>query len=423
IKADKHDSAKNLISSARHYLMSLPQGECPVLLKDNETELEIQGKGTIKALARGGGRSERCRYLLKTERAFWEDTEEELAAISGALVADGYEVNESTANAFDGYHAMWVDQHNGYRHTFVGRHDNPRHTAEWWQEKVRELAATPSLLDREYPETPEAAFVASGLCLFDKVAILAGQAHSREPLLTRDNGHVHIWALPVAGHRHVAGADVAEGRDAGNDSLDYSHLAIYDFQSCEHVLSFHCQLPPDLFAERINALCREYNDALLGVERNNHGHTVLLRLRQLQYPKLYMHVAFTGLRPGERPRPEAGWPTTTLTKPIMEAELGGLIARQELRSYDSFFWDECLSYKQLGNGKTGSERGCHDDRVIAHGIAIMMRRRPSVQRDAGSVPMHSWTNQAGKLNVRARIKAQQRAIVEAEKLRLQGVKV
>ncbi len=75
------------------------------------------------------------------------------------------------------------------------------------------------------------------------------------------------------------------------------------------------------------------------------------------------------------------------TKPILEQELGQAITQGWLKSYDSAFWNECLSYVNKGNGRSGAERGAHDDRVIKHGIALQMRKYPASVMDV-SLPIH-----------------------------------
>jgi hypothetical protein len=53
----------------------------------------------------------------------------------------------------------------------------------------------------------------------------------------------------------------------------------------------------------------------LGVERNLHGHAVLLVLTTNHtYPAIYEHVDYDSVG---NPTPRVGWPTTSKTKPIM----------------------------------------------------------------------------------------------------------
>jgi hypothetical protein len=94
----------------------------------------------------------------------------------------------------------------------------------------------------------------------------------------------------------------------------------------------------------------------------------------LNYPNLYWHdEGAEVIREKSHQRRVLGWPTTGKTKPVLERDLGAAIAAGSLTSWDQAFWDECLSYVNLGNGKTGGQSGTHDDRVLAMGIAWQMR--------------------------------------------------
>lgn len=227
---------------------------------------------------------------------------------------------------------------------------------------------------RVYAQEYEASFLAAAGCLFDVVAVGAAMSGCRKPLEVGKNGGLLVWQRPVVGKRYVVGADVAEGIEVGNDKRDYSSAAVYDWQTGVHVASLHGQWGVDIYAKHLDELGRTYNNALLGVERNNHGHAVLLVLRQLGYPSIYEHRANNDLASRQgRGRYVAGWPTNAATKPVMEQELASAILSGSLVSWDEKFWDECLSYVQNAGGHSGAQVGCHDDRVVAHMIAWQMR--------------------------------------------------
>ncbi len=384
IKADKEDNAKNLIKIARQYLTSLPERERPSLIKDNEKELELAGIGTIKAICRGGGRSERCMYRLDTERAFWENAAEEEAAVSGALVAGGHQIIESTANGFGDYHQKWTDVQNGYRKTFIGRDDNPTHDAEWWQRKQSELAKQGKTVQQEYPATSAEAFIATGNSVFDAAIARGNLEAAKPPILTDLNGAISIWVKPVIGRQYIAGADVAEGIDSGNDHLDYSHMCIYDWRTLKHVASLHGQWPTDVFARLCYDFGKLYGFPFCGVERNNHGLAVINKLVELGYPAMYNHEDPEDESRDTKAKPSrVGWMTTPKSKPIMEDDFGSSIKAEELYSPDARLWDQVLSYVYHGDGKSGAQSGCHDDVVLAHMIALQMHSR--VARQTGGI--------------------------------------
>ena len=394
----RQDEATGLLDKAAYIYDRLPPYLQAKLGKANETVLQFKRRGSkITALpsTEDAGRSESASLVIVAEAAFHPHAEVNYAAYKPTVDAGGKLLLVSTANGIGNfYHRLWAEAPgNGFTPVFLRWSLRPGRDAEWWARQQQEYAATPHLLPQEYPDNPTEAFVSTGNCLFDTRAITELAALARPPIEQRDNGAVRIWHQPEQGHRYVAGADVAEGKDAGNDRLDYSHLAIYDWATCEHVASLHGQWMPGVFAERLAALCADYGYPLLGVERNNHGHAALLRLDDLGYPRLFGSVAPLAAQDREaygKPAParQTGWLTTAKSKPLLEQEIARLIGTRELLSHDAAFWDECLSYVQHGDRTTGAQASCHDDRVIAHGIALMMRHVPIETGKRPTVDVH-----------------------------------
>jgi hypothetical protein len=127
---------------------------------------------------------------------------------------------------------------------------------------------------------------------------------------------------------------------------------------------------PREFAIQVDHLCRKYwkegkNIApLLGVERNNHGHAVLLELAEhLDYPNLYFYK--------EDDDNACGWKTDLVTRPLMiDAFIDGVENETVvLNSRDSL--GECLTLID-NSGKIEAEEGEHDDCIIADSIGIQM---------------------------------------------------
>jgi hypothetical protein len=86
---------------------------------------------------------------------------------------------------------------------------------------------------------------------------------------------LYVYVLPQRGRSYGIGADPAEG----NPTSDESALAVLDRANGEEVASLAGQFQPTVFAAYIDAIARWYNQVEVLVERNNHGHTVLLSLR------------------------------------------------------------------------------------------------------------------------------------------------
>jgi hypothetical protein len=81
--------------------------------------------------------------------------------------------------------------------------------------------------------------------------------------------------LPQPGKAYVVGADPAEGNPTSDDSA----LVVLDRDSGEEVAALAGKLQPAMLGAHIDTIGQWYNNARVLVERNNHGHAVLLWLR------------------------------------------------------------------------------------------------------------------------------------------------
>jgi len=252
----------------------------------------------------------------------------------------------------------------------------------WRREKQRQLR---DRFPQEYPENDLHCFLASGRCCFDKTALLEAQRRiAGEPtpesisqLEARDGkslsvapARLLVWRRPEEGRKYVIGADVAEGLAHG----DASAACVLD-ETGEQVAELHGRIPPGRFARLLDALGRLYQHAELGVERNNHGHTVLDALgNTLDYYPLYHHRSYDQSGTSSE---RSGYPTNAQTKPILIDDLAEALAEGFLLVHSTGLVDECLTFVTTDSGSQEAQPGKHDDRVIAAAIAWQVRKRPS----------------------------------------------
>jgi len=167
----------------------------------------------------------------------------------------------------------------------------------------------------------------------------------------------------------VIGADVGEGLAGG----DASCACVLDRKTGEQVAELHGRVPPDRFGHLLDALGRFYNQAMLAVERNNHGHSTLNTLRNVcHYRQLYYHVRYDLVG---KAKPILGWPTDQLTKPILVDDLAAAIAEAHITIHSSGLVDECFTFVTTDTGSQQAQEGKRDDRVMAAGIAWQARKR------------------------------------------------
>ncbi len=241
------------------------------------------------------------------------------------------------------------------------------------------------LFDQEFPEDDERCFMSHGACYFDKATLF-------QLLRTTDEGvgrHVpggveHIWQGPVEGKEYVIGVDTSEGVPG----CDPCGLGVLRKDNLEQVASVHGIFKPRVLAEHIVRLAGVYathaelkrkdkkgkkrkvtRPALVGVERENHGHAVLEALDRLGFGAPHDRGGpLYHFKPGR-----AGWSTNAETRPLMAERLADALEEGHLRVRDQAFVGECLTFILGGGGKFEAAPGAHDDRVMKWAIALAMR--------------------------------------------------
>ena len=92
---------------------------------------------------------------------------------------------------------------------------------------------------------------------------------------TLDNGRLLVWFPAQAGKQYIVGVDPAGGGSGG----DYACAQVVERRTAMQCAELHGHFPLRELAMQLIALGRSYNNALLVVERNNHGYGVLAHLR------------------------------------------------------------------------------------------------------------------------------------------------
>jgi len=119
---------------------------------------------------------------------------------------------------------------------------------------------------------------------------------------------------------------------------------------------------PEELAEQAAKLGREYNDALMVVERNNHGHAVLAMLERVeQYEPLYRNHRY------------AGWVTTMLTRPTMLERFGAMLVANIELFQSGRLLEECRTFVRHADGRIAAAEGSHDDAIMAMAMALAVR--------------------------------------------------
>ena len=248
---------------------------------------------------------------------------------------------------------------------FLPWNARPDRDAAWYDRQRRDIEARTGSLDdlaEQYPSSDAEALAPRTL---DKRLPPAWLSQCYEPrlpvLLSRGAPAINgltVYALPVAGRRYAVGADPAEG----NPTSDPSAVEVMDVDTGEEVAALAGRFEPSVFAAHVATVARWFNRAPTLVERNNHGHAVLLWLRD-NAPDLRL-LCGDDLR--------TGWQTTSKSKALAYDRTGEVLRDAEtvIHSLETFH--------QLGSIEGGTLRapeGQHDDIAVAYVLALNGRAR------------------------------------------------
>lgn len=353
----------------------------------------------------GTGRSYTASLVILDEWAHQQWAEDIYSAVAPTADAGGRILGFSSAHGMGNFfHQMWVaatgadaiDTKTGNKlffSAFCSWRRRPSRDDDWYSLKVLEYKHKPHLLHQEYPSEPTEAFIQSGRPYFSATYLTPHAARIREEVAQRQAEGLPAWQEvdgltvyeePVAGHRYILSADVAGNTVEG----DFDDASVLDRDTGYEVAALHGHFPPDVYAAKLDKLGHWYNKALLVVERQNHGHAILLALlggtahadwspdkKRETYPNLYHYQEEEA--PGQRRSRHPGWDTNRSTKPRALDALAKLLADGTYKPRTLAFLDEALIFSYGDDWtKTGAPQGFHDDLVMARAPAVYLFSQP-----------------------------------------------
>ncbi len=169
---------------------------------------------------------------------------------------------------------------------------------------------------------------------------------------------LRIYAFPVKGREYVIGVDPAEG----NPTSDASALQVVEMLTGAHVATLSGRLQPAVLAAYVSDVSRFYNHAPAMVERNNHGHAVLLWLRDNS--AVFCQNGYDGKR---------GWLSTTKGKAVLYDTCADAFREQDVTLHDL---DTYVELASIEGSTLLAPEGEHDDLADAFALALQGRAAP-----------------------------------------------
>lgn len=415
IIAHERDATNRLKERINVMYQSLPVK--PAAKYDSKSELSFPALGnTIYTGTAGGrafGRGDTISRAHCSEFAFWPNPLEILRGLQEAVPADGRIDIESTPNGYNAFYQMVKQAEAGdgpYRLIFIPwfvhreyRLSRAVPETEWTDDertcaqkalthgvvldgaqvawRRAKQAALGALFLQEYPEDTQTCFLTSGRPRFDNRKLnemLARATAPAESSAVPDSQlTLRLWEQPRPGELYVIGADAAEGMAAG----DYSAACVLHWASGRKVADLHGRASVFRFADALYALGMRFNAAVIAQERNHPGPAVLARLEEKRYPKLFTHEG----------KAEPGFVMDSYWRPRVVDALDEAVSSAPETFVDAEEVGEMMAFIINERGKAEASPGAHDDRVMARGIAQLVRTlvRPTERREpeVGRKPM------------------------------------
>ena len=377
--------ATKLLGKAKYIYKFMPQWLKllgPELISNNVLKMAFDNDSIIESLpsANEPARGESVYLAIIDEMAFLPNPEQAWASIEPIADVGGRVICLSTAKGEGNiFYTLWQGSQNGtnrFHGIFFPWSANNDRDQAWYDAQAMELP--PWQLHQEYPSNPEEAFIRSGRPVFDVDTLMRfvperpKTGYNKKAsdirnayMFESSGGPLSIWRLPEFGATYAIGADVAEGLARG----DYSAAHVIDAKTGLVVAHWHGHIDPDKFGEDVlYPLGFFYNEALIGVESNNHGLTTLTALNRANYSNLYRQRRLNQRNPEQTE--QLGWRTTSLTKPLAIDELSANIRDGVLEVRCEFTIAELKTFVRDDNGSMHGSP--HDDRVMSLAIANQM---------------------------------------------------
>lgn len=182
-----------------------------------------------------------------------------------------------------------------------------------------------------------------------------------------DDGYIKIYETPNI-YKYAVGGDTA------GEGSDYFTGQVIDARTGNQVAVLRHQMDEDLYTKQIYCLGVYYKNALIGIESNFSTYPIK-ELERLGYKNMYVREredTYTG-----RLVKAYGFKTTSLTRPLIIAELIQIV-RENIEIFnDKETLEEMLTFVRNEKGRPEAQQGSHDDLIM--GIAIAHYIKTQVQ--------------------------------------------
>jgi hypothetical protein len=374
--ATKNKVAKNFIEKCKFAYKELPEElrDANPLEIDNTQEIKFaRTQSVIQAIgtSKDAGRSEALSRLIIDEAAFIRDMPIIWEAIYPTLSEGGNCAMFSTPNKTGNiFHTICMEAKNGendFLYKELKWDVHPNRDQAWKEKTLRQLGSIERFL-QEY----DCSFEASGDLFIPRSTMVRLKEQLCPPRCDWELGaRMHRWEDPMSDVNYAIGCDVARG-----DGKDYSTIQVIRSDTGQQVAEYKAKVDTTEFAGICVDVGRFWNNAALGIERNNLGWSVLTTIRDnLPYPNLFFqdrngrphlldaYTGFneTGLKPGFDMQHGSRIAVLDNMSEYLSKGVIGVKSERLIDELNTFVWK---------NGRVDHEDGKNDDLIIGFAIAI-----------------------------------------------------
>lgn len=376
----------------------------------NGSEIEGITAGVTDRTAQNSGRGLTFNRLHCTEVAYWSLPEETMNAALDAL-GEGTEgteeyptelVLESTPKAAGDYFYLKVKQ------AQRGDIDWKLHFFKWWEhpdyvsrnpygeikaqneyeQKMLDMGIAGnrilfwrSMLIKkgndfekmltEYPLDIDSCFIAAGTGIVNSI-----QYEKLKKLIVEPREIIQIRGIPVRiydepkyGFKFIIGSDIGSGFGGDDSTACVINASTMQIAACANTN----RVPPNQFGEFLCDLGAAYNMALVAPESNEHGHSTVGKMKELEYPSLYKSPKSKWSKLDNH-RID-GFNTNVRTRAELRDIFLECISSDSIEYLDKELFDQICNLEVI-EGKLvarGKGKGGKDDLFLAYCIALHVR--------------------------------------------------
>lgn len=343
------------------------------VISDNDHEFSLSNGSIARAFPTTAGDSYTASIVVVDEADLVPDLGKVMNAVKPTIDGGGKMIllsradNSKPESMFKQIYRGGKSNTNGWKSVFLGWFVRPSRDAVWYEAQKADIFSRTASLDDLYQQYPATDTEALSPRTMDKriapewlrqcykeAAAITPKVEKDKPAPPAIPG-LSIYTEPLPDHQYLIGVDPAEGNPTSDDSA----LTVLDKVTGEEVASLAGKFQPATIGAHADEVGRYFNRADIMVERNNHGHAVLLWLRD--HSQLRRLSGLDG---------KDGWLDNSKGKALLYSTCADAFREKAttLHTFETF-----VQLSSIDGSTLLAPDGQHDDRADSYALALVGR--------------------------------------------------